>query len=90
MKWKLGELDLQTEILFQFLDTPGDEVAPGSNEIGKHFENQWLGHAFLLFNRSKCSSRSNCSVSRIQSVPNVPLVPAVQEVQKVQGLNGLI
>jgi len=38
MERKLRELDLQAVILLQFLDTPGDEVAPGSNEIGKHFE----------------------------------------------------
>jgi len=38
MERELGELDLQTVILFQFLDTPGDEVAPRSNEIGKDFE----------------------------------------------------
>jgi hypothetical protein len=47
MQRELGELDLQTVILFKFLDTPGDEVAPGSNEIGKYFENQWLGHRDL-------------------------------------------
>jgi hypothetical protein len=38
MEWKLRELDLQAVVPFQFLDTPGDEVAPGSNEIGKDFE----------------------------------------------------
>jgi hypothetical protein len=38
MEWKLSEFDIETEFLFEFLDTPGDEVAPGSNEIGEHFE----------------------------------------------------
>jgi hypothetical protein len=38
MKRELGELNLQSVFLFQFLDTPGDEVAPGSNEIGKDFQ----------------------------------------------------
>jgi hypothetical protein len=33
MKRKLSEFDLQAVIFFQFLDTPGDEVTPGSNEI---------------------------------------------------------
>jgi hypothetical protein len=33
MKWKLCELDRQTVIRFEFLDTPGDEVAPGSDKI---------------------------------------------------------
>ena len=44
MQWELSELNLQTVILLQFLDTPGDEVAPGSNEIGKNLKNQRLGH----------------------------------------------
>jgi hypothetical protein len=39
MQRKLGELDLQTVILLQFLDTPGDEVAPWSDEIGEYFQN---------------------------------------------------
>ena len=33
MKRELGELDGQIIIRFEFLDTPGDEVAPGSDEI---------------------------------------------------------
>jgi hypothetical protein len=45
MQRELGELDLQTVILFQFLDTPGDEVAPRSNEIGEYFENEGFGHS---------------------------------------------
>jgi hypothetical protein len=38
MERELSELDLQTVIFSEFLDTPGDEVAPRSNEIGEHFE----------------------------------------------------
>ncbi len=48
MQRELSELDLQTVILFQFLDTPGDEVAPRSNKIGKDFENERLRHDRLL------------------------------------------
>jgi hypothetical protein len=44
MKRELSELDRQIVIRFEFLDTPGDEIAPGSNKIGKHFENERLGH----------------------------------------------
>jgi len=33
MKGKLGEFYGQIKFGFEFLDTPGDEVAPGSNEI---------------------------------------------------------
>ena len=49
MKRELRELDRQIVIRFEFLDTPGDEIAPGSNKIGKHFENERLGHNPLRF-----------------------------------------
>jgi len=44
MKRKLRELDGQIVIRFEFLDTPGDEIAPGSNKVGKHFKNERLRH----------------------------------------------
>ena len=47
MKRELRELDLQIVIRFEFLDTPGDEVAPGSDKVGKHFENERFGHKHL-------------------------------------------
>ena len=47
MKRKLSEFDLQAVIFFQFLDTPGDEVAPGSDKIRKHLKNQRLRHNHL-------------------------------------------
>jgi len=40
--------DRQSIIGFKFLDTPGDEVAPGSDEIGKDFQDKRLGHRNLL------------------------------------------
>jgi hypothetical protein len=49
MKRELRELDRQIEIRFEFLDTPGDEIAPGSNKVGKHFENERLGHNSSVF-----------------------------------------
>jgi hypothetical protein len=48
MERKLSKLDLQTVILFQFLDTPGDEIAPGSNEVGKDLEDKRFRHDLLL------------------------------------------
>jgi len=48
MERKVGELDRQAVIRFEFLDTPGDEVAPGSDEIGKDFKHKRLGHRNLL------------------------------------------
>jgi len=48
MQRKIGKFDFQTVVLLEFLDTPGDEVAPRSNEIGKDFENQRLRHIDLL------------------------------------------
>ena len=49
MKRELRELDRQIVIRFEFLDTPGDEIAPGSDEVGKHFENERLGHNPSVF-----------------------------------------
>ena len=49
MKRELRELDRQIVILFEFLDTPGDEVAPGSDEVGKHFKNERFGHNPSVF-----------------------------------------
>jgi hypothetical protein len=49
MKRELRELDRQIVIRFEFLDTPGDEIAPGSNKIGKHFENERRGHNPSVF-----------------------------------------
>jgi hypothetical protein len=48
MKWKLRELDRQAVIRLEFLDTPGDEITPGSNKVGKHFKNKRLAHGRLL------------------------------------------
>jgi hypothetical protein len=42
MERELRKFDLKVIIRFEFLDTPGDEVAPGSNEIGKDFEHKRL------------------------------------------------
>jgi hypothetical protein len=44
MKRELGELHLQAVLVLKFLDTPGDEIAPGSNEVGENFEHQRIGH----------------------------------------------
>jgi len=52
MKRELGKLDLQTVVVFQFLDTPGDEVAPGSDKIRKNFENKRFRHKYLLYQSS--------------------------------------
>jgi hypothetical protein len=49
MKRELRELDRQIVIRFEFLDTPGDEIAPGSDEVGKHFENERLCHNPSVF-----------------------------------------
>jgi hypothetical protein len=49
MKRELRELDRQIVILFEFLDTPGDEVAPGSDEVRKHFKNERFGHNPSVF-----------------------------------------
>jgi len=68
MKRKVNELDRETIFVLQFLDTPGDEVAPGSNEIGKDFQYKRLRHGDLL---------------RL-IVQKVPIVQVVQIVKAVQ------
>jgi len=47
MKRKMSELDAQIEFFLQFLDTPGDEIAPGSHEIREYFQCKPFRHARL-------------------------------------------
>jgi hypothetical protein len=49
MKRELRELDRQIVIRFEFLDTPGDEVAPGSDKVGKYFKDDRFGHRASVF-----------------------------------------
>ena len=51
MERELSKFDRQSIIVFEFLDTPGDEVAPGSDEIGEYFQDEWFGHDFLLLKK---------------------------------------
>jgi hypothetical protein len=39
MKRKLSKFYFQPVLVFKFLDTPGDEIAPGSDKVGENFEN---------------------------------------------------
>jgi hypothetical protein len=48
MKREMRKFDRQIILFFEFLDTPGDEVAPRSNEIGENFEHERLRHSCLL------------------------------------------
>jgi len=68
MKWKLRELDRQAVIRLEFLDTPGDEVTPGSEKVGKHFKNKRLAHGRLLLR----------AVRIVRTVQVVQIVPAVR------------
>jgi hypothetical protein len=69
MERELSKFDCQSIIGFEFLDTPGDEVAPGSDEIGKDFQYKRLRHGGLLRLRA-------------QTVPDVPIVQHVQRLGK--------
>jgi hypothetical protein len=67
MERKVNELDCETIFVLQFLDTPGDEVAPGSDEIGKDFQYERLRHGDLLLPtvqgskfKVQCSNPSSC------------------------------
>jgi len=78
MERELSEFDFQIVIRFEFLDTPGDEVAPGSNEIGKDFKNKWISHGrlliFLCSNRSRRSKRSKGSRDSTSKIPKHPTI----------------
>ena len=44
MKRKLSEPDVKIVFGFELLDTPGDEITPGSDEIREYFENELVRH----------------------------------------------
>ena len=48
MQRELRKLDREIVICFEFLDTPGDEITPGSDKVRKHFENERFGHSASL------------------------------------------
>jgi hypothetical protein len=49
MEWKLCELDRYTVVGLEFLDTPGDEITPGSNEVRKDFQQKRFRHEVSLY-----------------------------------------
>jgi hypothetical protein len=63
MERELGELDRQPVSRFESLDTPGDEIAPGSNKVRKNFENQRFRHDRLLVGTPNAYSRFYVSSS---------------------------
>jgi hypothetical protein len=68
MKGKLGEFNVQIEICFKLLDTPGDEITPGSDKVGKYFENQSIRHKNLLCEstaerRQPAAAKTRCAVA---------------------------
>ena len=48
MKRKVRKLYLQPVFISEFLDTPGDEITPGSHKIREDFQNERLRHDGLL------------------------------------------
>jgi len=79
MERELSKFDCQSIIGFEFLDTPGDEVAPGSDEIGKDFQYKRLRHGGLL----RLRAQTVPDVPIVQVVQSVPDVPIVQHVQRL-------
>jgi hypothetical protein len=47
MKGKENSLDIDVVIIFQLFNTPGTEIAPGSDEIGEKMEGNRFGHGSL-------------------------------------------
>lgn len=56
MEREMSDFDLQTVIGLEFLNTPGTEVAPGSNVVREDLKREWLGHGILLSSLSDLSS----------------------------------
>jgi hypothetical protein len=81
MQWELSELNLQTVILLQFLDTPGDEVAPRSNKIGKDFENERLRHDRLLSLSAFLILLTSVPGSQRSGIGFVPIYSILPEVE---------
>ena len=48
MKREVNVVDVDMIILFQFFNTPGTEIAPGSDKIGINIKRGRLGHMNLL------------------------------------------
>jgi hypothetical protein len=44
MERKVHPAQVQIEVLLQLFNTPGTEIAPGSNEIGENLKDDWLLH----------------------------------------------
>jgi hypothetical protein len=57
VKRKSPPADNDIELALQFFNTPGNEIAPGSDIIGKYFEFHVCRHPFLPSNRESGSCR---------------------------------
>ena len=44
MQWEVHPVDVDIEISLQLFNTPGTEVAPGSDEVGEYFKCEWFAH----------------------------------------------
>ncbi|CAB1056708.1 hypothetical protein D1BOALGB6SA_1445 [Olavius sp. associated proteobacterium Delta 1] len=44
MQGKSGPPDVYFKLILYFFNTPGDEIAPGSDIIGKNFQDFWIRH----------------------------------------------
>jgi hypothetical protein len=47
MKWEVDVVDIDIVFLLELFNTPGTEIAPGSNEIGKNIKRDRFRHLFL-------------------------------------------
>ena len=44
MQREISPLNTDFEIPFELFNTPGTEIAPRSNEVGKYFQRDWYRH----------------------------------------------
>jgi hypothetical protein len=50
MERKSGPMDIDIILFLQFFNTPGNEITPGSDVIGKYFQGGSVGHNLPPYN----------------------------------------
>lgn len=67
----MGPGNLDVVVFLKFLNTPGTEVAPGSNVVRKDFEGYWFSH-----NNTLCGRVGNIVVAAAYRITKIPTFTA--------------
>ncbi len=63
-----GQLDIDLKFILQLFNTPGDEITPRSDIVGKYFKNFLLGHGLLRYGR--IFNEAFCEGNKLVSIKN--------------------